>query len=218
MLKDTASDKDGKIRAGNIKARIRMIIMYNKAAQLKGLVLSTDNYTEYMLGFWTIHGDHADYGMIQNMWKTEIYTLAYFMALEFKHTDAIKERIMLEAINAVPTDGLGITASDCEQFGVATYDEVDRILKEWLTLKRDLPQFMYYKNYNIFQVIKDLKPFLNAFNDSKTTPAISDAIRVIALMDKLKDNPVVQRHERTHFKRKWPISIPRDILGLGGYL
>ena len=39
-------------------------------------------------------------------------------------------------IDAVPTDGLGITSSDVEQFGVSSYDEVDDILKS-IIYKRD---------------------------------------------------------------------------------
>lgn len=45
------------ISKGNIQARLRMIYLYNLASIHKGLVMSTDNQTEYQLGFWTIHGD-----------------------------------------------------------------------------------------------------------------------------------------------------------------
>jgi len=68
-----------KIRRGNIKARIRMIYLYNLAQQNKGMVLSTDNYTEFLEGFWTLHGDVGDFGMIQELWKTEVYALAQAM-------------------------------------------------------------------------------------------------------------------------------------------
>ena len=60
-------DMSYRIRKGNIKARIRMMYLYNVAQINKGLVLSTDNYTEYLLGFWTLHGDVGDFGMIQNL-------------------------------------------------------------------------------------------------------------------------------------------------------
>jgi len=39
------------VRHGNIKARLRMINLYDTAQKLNGVVLSTDNYTEYLLGF-----------------------------------------------------------------------------------------------------------------------------------------------------------------------
>ena len=84
------SDKEYKIRMGNIKARSRMIYLYNQASKHKGMVLSTDNYTELLLGFWTLHGDVGDYGMIQNLWKTEVYAMAKFMSEEYKNSDQNK--------------------------------------------------------------------------------------------------------------------------------
>lgn len=49
------------IANGNIQARCRMIHLYDIASIRKGLVMSTDNQTEYQLGFWTIHGDVGDF-------------------------------------------------------------------------------------------------------------------------------------------------------------
>lgn len=49
-----------KVANGNIQARLRMMFLYNLASIHKGLVISTDNQTEYQLGFWTIHGDVGD--------------------------------------------------------------------------------------------------------------------------------------------------------------
>jgi len=55
--KDDSESITYKIRMGNIKARMRMIHLYNLASKHKGMVLSTDNLTEYNLGFWTLCGD-----------------------------------------------------------------------------------------------------------------------------------------------------------------
>lgn len=49
------------ISKGNIQARLSL---YNLASIHKGLVMSTDNQTEYQLGFWTIHGDVGDFDQI----------------------------------------------------------------------------------------------------------------------------------------------------------
>ena len=118
-----------KIRAGNIKARIRMIFLYNMARAYNGLVLSTDNYTEYLLGFWTLHGDVGDFGPIQELWKTEVYRLAEF----------IDDDPLIDCIEATPTDGLGITDSDLEQIlpdweydHRVGYETVDKILSDYL--------------------------------------------------------------------------------------
>jgi NAD+ synthetase len=114
-----------KIRRGNMKARTRMIYLYDLAAKNKGMVLSTDNYTELLLGFWTLHGDVGDYGMVQNLWKTEIYGMSKYLAtlMPAEQKDALDA-----CIRAVATDGLGITNSDLDQLGAASYDEVDSVL------------------------------------------------------------------------------------------
>lgn len=116
---------DAKIRFGNIKARTRMICLYHHAHKYRGMVLSTDNYTEYLLGFWTLHGDVGDFGFIQELWKTEVYGLARFLMnkfLEQGNNDAANA--LYDGINAKPTDGLGVTNSD-----------IDQLLPDWDTSK-----------------------------------------------------------------------------------
>jgi len=117
-----------KIQMGNVKARVRMILLYDAAQIEKGMVLSTDNYTEYLLGFWTLHGDVGDYGMIQSLWKTEVYKMAQWI-IDNELDDAVEKLRLKKCIDAVPTDGLGITNSDLDQIGVDSYEEVDKILK-----------------------------------------------------------------------------------------
>ena len=100
------------VARGNLKARLRMIKLYDEAYHRDGMVLSTDNLTEYLLGFWTLHGDVGDFGMIQQLWKTEVYGLSNHLNLSLRD----RKRSSLQAcIDAVPTDGLGITESDFDQ-------------------------------------------------------------------------------------------------------
>lgn len=121
------------IANGNIQARLRMIYLYNLASIHKGLVMSTDNQTEYQLGFWTIHGDVGDFDPIQDLWKTEVYELAnwirdyYTMMSDGEDIDKIEA--ITKSIALTPTDGLGISNSDLEQIGAKSYDEVDDILQ-----------------------------------------------------------------------------------------
>jgi len=131
-----------RIRMGNIKARMRMIYLYNLASKNKGLVLSTDNFTEYMVGFWTLHGDVGDYGMIQELWKTEVYGMIEWISNNelFFDVGYNEESInsLSSMLDAVATDGLGITNSDLDQLlpnwkekHTTTrqgYEEVDNIL------------------------------------------------------------------------------------------
>lgn len=130
------------IANGNVQARLRMIYLYNLASIHKGLVMSTDNQTEYQLGFWTIHGDVGDFDPIQGLWKTEVYELAKWL-IGYYYGCGIKKEVdadgarkicdMCEAIkksmSLTPTDGLGISNSDLDQIGAKSYYDVDRVLQ-----------------------------------------------------------------------------------------
>jgi NAD+ synthetase len=117
------------IRTGNIKARLRMIYLYNLAGIYNGMVLSTDNLTEYNLGFWTICGDVGDYEPIISLWKTEVYQLSKYLA---EQGTSEEYNAIMECVNATPTDGLGITNSDLDQLGVSSYELVDEKLKNFI--------------------------------------------------------------------------------------
>lgn len=129
------------IANGNIQARCRMIHLYDIASIRKGLVMSTDNQTEYQLGFWTIHGDVGDYDPIQDLWKTEVYELAEWLRIKYVkanqgHADCYhdmgasqKEYAITQSIALTPTDGLGISNSDLDQIGAKSYYDVDRVLQ-----------------------------------------------------------------------------------------
>jgi len=169
------------ILKGNIKARIRMILLYDIGAT-RGMVLSTDNYTEYLLGFWTLHGDVGDYGMIQNLWKTEVYEMAEWIAEnelrkfqrypdgETAEIPSEAKEAVLKVIVADATDGLGISKTD-----------LDQILPEWKGGSR--------RGYEI--VDSRLQLYLDR--------GVADL-----------DDPVVARMFRTEFKRLNPVNIQRD--------
>ncbi len=121
-----------KIRKGNIKARIRMIYLFDLAHLENGMVLSTDNLTELLLGFWTLHGDVGNFGFLQYLWKTEVYGLARYFAEKYRKAGAAEKAAALEkCIDAVPTDGLGITSSDFDQLEVPDYRTADRIFSRY---------------------------------------------------------------------------------------
>lgn len=140
------SKKQTPIANGNIQARLRMIYLYNLASIHKGIVFSTDNQTEYQLGFWTLHGDVGDFNPLFGLWKTEVYELAQWIFYRYdtearskgaylsptahyyvRKLDAIKSSMAL-----TPTDGLGISNSDLDQIGAKSYKEVDDILQTML--------------------------------------------------------------------------------------
>ena len=109
-------EKKDRIRRGNIRARLRMITLYNLAASVGGLVASTDNYSELAVGFWTLHGDVGDLSPIQSMTKSwEVPMMAKMFG--------VPESIW----RAKPTDGLGVDDGDEAQFGFS-YLELDIML------------------------------------------------------------------------------------------
>ena len=111
-------------RQGNIRARLRMITLYNLAHKVAGCVGSTDNFSELAAGFWTLHGDVGDIAPIQSFNKSwEVPMLAKML------------NVPENTVNAVPTDGLGISNSDADQLG-CSYLEFDIALFELLSLPR----------------------------------------------------------------------------------
>ncbi|WP_170763819.1 NAD(+) synthase [Ruegeria lacuscaerulensis] len=108
-----ATSKAARVRNGNIRARLRMITLYNQAHSLGGLVASTDNFSELSAGFWTINGDVGDLAPIQSLLKSwEVPWMARVIGIP----DSIWK--------AKPTDGLGIDDGDEAQIG-ATYLQWD---------------------------------------------------------------------------------------------
>ena len=124
------------IQQGNIKARLRMLYLRHLASIHKGVVLDNDNFTEWNTGFWTVGGDSPmDINLgLHYLWKTEIYELADYLCDEYmESTVPIKHSKQSEAIlksmKLIPTDGNGVSNSDCEQFGLDNYEQVDDVLK-----------------------------------------------------------------------------------------
>ncbi len=66
-----------KIRAGNIMARMRMIVLFDQSVAFNGLVMGSSNKTEILLGYSTIYGDSAAaLQPIGDLYKTQVRQLA----------------------------------------------------------------------------------------------------------------------------------------------
>lgn len=176
---DTTS---AKIRQGNIRARLRMITLYNLASAEGGLVASTDNFSELAAGFWTLHGDVGDLSPIQSLTKSwEVPMLAKL--------NGVPE----ETWRAKPTDGLGIDDGDEAQFGF-TYLELDIML---ITIG--------YGLIGESQTIKGLKNIV--FSDySATKIKIVDDERASFVYDEM-----MKRIGSTWFKRKNPVNLKHPL-------
>lgn len=65
------------LRRGNILARMRMIVVFDRSSMENALVLGTSNKTEYLLGYTTWYGDSAaSIQPIGDLYKTQIRALS----------------------------------------------------------------------------------------------------------------------------------------------
>jgi NAD+ synthase len=111
-----ALDPKTPLARGNIKARLRMIALYDMASCHKALVVGTTNKTESLIGYCTKFGDHGvDIEPIQDFYKTEIFEMARLLG--------VPEQI----INKKPTADLWEGQTDEDEIGL-TYARIDEIL------------------------------------------------------------------------------------------
>jgi len=104
------------IANANIKARIRMMILYYHANDLNRLVVGTGNRTELLVGYYTKYGDGGvDILPIGDLYKTEVRLLASQIG------------VPLEIIKKPPTAGLWAGQTDEEELGIK-YEILDKIL------------------------------------------------------------------------------------------
>ena len=140
-----ANGEETPISQGNIKARLRMITLYDLASKVGGIVMDTDNLTECFLGFWTIGGDEGDLNPIGGLWKHEVYSLAqWILDNVYPESSALKA-----AIDIVPTDGNGVKAGgDLAQIAPgATYETVDDILMHWVNIDNKIKKQIINSNF-----------------------------------------------------------------------
>jgi NAD+ synthase len=107
-----------RIALGNIKARLRMIIIYYYANLNNYLVCGTGNKTEISLGYFTKFGDGAcDVLPLGDLYKCGVRELAKSLG--------IPEKI----IKKVPSAGLWKGQTDEAEIGYS-YDEMDKTLRK----------------------------------------------------------------------------------------
>ncbi len=111
-------NKNYNLAQANLKARIRMNILYSNSNILNFLVCGTSNKSELEIGYATKYGDLAvDIEPLANYFKTEIYKMAKLMP-EIPESIKIKE----------PSADLWENQKDSDEIGF-TYQELDPILK-----------------------------------------------------------------------------------------
>lgn len=108
--------EENNLAIGNLKARIRMSIIYYHANAKNYLVCGTGNRSEILIGYFTKHGDGAcDMEPIGELYKTDVYRLSEYL------------NIPHEILDKPPRAGLWTNQTDEDEIGMS-YDLLDRIL------------------------------------------------------------------------------------------
>jgi NAD+ synthase len=104
------------VRRGNVMARQRMIVLYDRSAAFDALVLGTSNKTEALLGYGTLYGDMgAALQPIGDLYKSQLRAIATALG--------VPERILGKA----PSADLWPGQTDEDELG-ASYQDLDRVL------------------------------------------------------------------------------------------
>jgi NAD+ synthase len=104
------------LRKGNIMARMRMTILFDRSAAWRALVVGTSNKTEMLLGYGTIYGDLASaVNPLGDLYKTQVRQLSRHMG------------VPQSILDKAPSADLIPGQTDENDLGF-TYAEVDRLL------------------------------------------------------------------------------------------
>ena len=127
--------EENDLAIGNLKARIRMSIIYYFANHKNYLVCGTGNRSEILIGYFTKHGDGAcDMEPIGDLYKTEVFKLSEYID------------IPKEIVKKPPRAGLWEDQTDEAEIGMS-YDLLDQIL--YLYTEKDMNNTEIAENLEI---------------------------------------------------------------------
>jgi NAD+ synthase len=118
MLELIAGEDEGplNVRRGNVMARQRMIVLYDRSADFDALVIGTSNKTEALLGYGTLHGDMAAaLAPIGDLYKSQLRAVATELG------------VPREILDKPPSADLWPGQTDEDELG-RSYDLLDRAL------------------------------------------------------------------------------------------
>jgi len=111
------------LRRGNAMARARMLVLYDRSAAWRGLVVGTGNKTEALIGYTTLFGDSAcAFNPIGDLYKSQVRQLSVAVG--------VPESIIRKA----PSADLWPGQTDEAEAGFS-YPQLDRLLY-WMVDKR----------------------------------------------------------------------------------
>jgi len=82
VFKNNSKINLNKLTEANIKARVRMILLYMHANNSNSLVCGTSNKSEILIGYFTKYGDGGiDFMPLGDIYKTDIFRIAKYLDL-----------------------------------------------------------------------------------------------------------------------------------------
>lgn len=118
LLPESESKRD--FVKGNVKARTRMVIQYQVAGLLDGLVLGTDHSAENITGFYTKYGDGAcDAAPLFGLNKRQVRQIARFLGAP---------EIIINKAPTADLESLAPQKEDEQALGMS-YDQIDDFLE-----------------------------------------------------------------------------------------
>jgi NAD+ synthase len=118
------------LRRGNLMARMRMSVLYDRSVTWLGLVVGTGNKTESLIGYTTLFGDSAcAFNPIGDLYKSQVRQLAVAMG--------VPEAIIRKA----PSADLWPGQTDEAEAGFS-YPELDRLLFWRIDKRRSIDELV----------------------------------------------------------------------------
>ncbi len=115
VMKVSGHEKHDVVLA-NVKARLRMVLLYECANKNSCLVAGTSNKSEMLIGYTTKYGDAGvDFQPIADLYKTQVFELSSFLGLP------------KDLVSKKPTAGLLPNQYDEDELGLS-YEILDVIL------------------------------------------------------------------------------------------
>ena len=147
------------LRRGNIMARMRMIVLYDRSAKLGALVLGTSNKTEGLLGYTTQFGDNASaINPLGDLYKTQVWQLAEVLGFP----DSI--------IHKAPSADLWAGQTDEQEMGIS-YPVADRLLYYMVDCRQSEAELLGY-GFSV-ELIQKLKKMIARSQYKRMTPIIA---------------------------------------------
>jgi len=133
----------------NVKARIRMLLLFEYANMTKSLVCGASNKSELLVGYFTKYGDSGvDIMPIGDLYKTQVFKLAEYL------------KVPEELISKPPTAGLIKGQTDERELKIS-YNDLDKILAG-LERKMDLDKITNIAGVKRFDVERIKKMRVNS--------------------------------------------------------